>query len=195
VSYAECVTPVLQRGLVDTNDFVSLVTAGERLRRAVVLADDKASFEDLSVLADYDGALVKHAALAPAGLAADLEAALVDLLVYSTEPVWKRAAQRAEAESILCDIDEVLCVAVACHRVGCLTARELADLRTTARDGVGDLVPKLQDLWQFAEDWELTHGPDPDFPNVYHFWEELARFAPTRIELAVALQHRSRRSC
>jgi hypothetical protein len=185
--FAENVQEVLDRKPESENDFVSLAVAGEQLRRSQLIAEET-SVMAARVLERYDDFLSRYRGQVPAGLERDLSGALVELEVYARAPSWGRDA--GDGEEILMGIEQVLSVAAAARRIGRQPEEELKRLASMARDRIADLTPELQDLWQFAEDRLLTFAPDPDCPELFDWWEELAQFSPSRVELQVALKNR-----
>jgi hypothetical protein len=115
----------------------------------------------------------------------DLSGALEDLRAYAGEKRRLRDIERGE--QYLVDVDHVLSIAAAETRAGHRSLEQLADLAAPARPDLAALAPELLDLAQVAEDRRLLFGRDPDYIDLFDFYEELARFAPSRVALESAV--------
>jgi len=172
------------RGSRDPDDFVSVAIAGEALRRSILLWEPcEKSGAALEVydeyLADYQGTL-------PSGVEAALKGVLEDFGGY----LRLEQAERSflEGELLLSELDQVMSVVVAMARVHDRRSLELViDLEGLETWRLGD------ELAQFAEDHELVYAPDPDFPEAFGWWEELAWRAPSRKALVAVVRSEARR--
>lgn len=169
----------MDRGIEDANDFVNLAVTGEELRRALVLAEG--SFESAAAtLSEYDALLPQLRPFVPLQLEADLQAALDALSVANPND--------AQLDDFVVGVDEVLAVAAAGVRAGTLPRTAVERLGRHARDAARELAPRAHHLWQLAHERDLCLGPDPSFPGLYCWLEELAELAPERRAAMGAIQ-------
>lgn len=161
----------MDRGINDENDFVNLAVTGEELRRALALAEGSYAGAD-AALARYDALLPQLRACVPLALETDLQVALDALSVANPND--------EQLDDFVVGVDEVLSVAAAGARAGTLASAAVERLGRQARDFVRELAPRARHLWQLAHERDLCLGPDPLFPDLYRWLEELAELAPER---------------
>jgi hypothetical protein len=184
-NFARAVDQMLDEAPASANDLVSLAISGEQLRRGSALAES-VSDEARRSLERYDAFLeIANNLDWPAELSVDLSGALEDLRAYAGEKRRLRDIERGE--QYLVDVDHVLSIAAAETRAGHRSLEQLADLAAPARPDLAALAPELLDLAQVAEDRRLLFGRDPDYIDLFDFYEELARFAPSRVALESAV--------
>ena len=167
-------------------DFVSLAITGEWLRRALMMCEEPQP-EGQAVLDEYDSALALFEQTEPLELDKNISEALMDVTEYSKQDFLIRDTNAGE--DLLLAIDEVMAVAVAACRVGWIDAGELNRLSQKCINEVWTVAPRLNDLWEYAEHREQSFCA-PDYPLAYHWWECLAQFSPSRIQLASMLSER-----
>ena len=158
-------------------DFVQLAATAGQLRRAV-LALDKKIPEVHGALQDFE---------ARAGSIPDSVVEAVNPSVTEALNLLEEAAHASvfedcteEAERCLDRLDDILSVASAVGRAGRMSSQAVEELGNRVSERVADLAPRLSSVWQHAEDMELSFAPDPDYPDLFSFWEELAWMAPSR---------------
>jgi hypothetical protein len=166
------------------NDFSALIPVGERLRRAANLLQD-VPVEAARALTSYDSFLPRMPKALARRLARELDKVLSEVGQLA-DPTGKGGLPQ-DGETALQGLDEILSLVAAAGRAGHLGPVEVGALGETARTAVAKLAPRLPNLWQFAEDTELAYGPDPDYPGLFSFWEELARLAQSRCDMEAAL--------
>jgi hypothetical protein len=191
-SLAASVDALLDDGPASANDLVALAISGEQLRRGIELAGS-VSADPHRILERYDAFLSTAAVLEwPAELADDIQGALDELRAYGVQSRRLRSLERGE--QLLIDLDHVLSIAAAETRAGHRTPSQLEELAESIRPTLSSLAPRLLDLAQLAEDRLLVLGSDPEYPELFAFYEELARFAPTRIMVENAvIRHAEKR--
>lgn len=174
--------------LTTEGDFVALAAAGEQLRRRLALTE-ASDASALDTLQDYDRRLESLAAdehsEVPGDLQEKLTQALERLQDLSARDISERAPELEIQQALR--IDEILCAASAAGRCGRMTPEDVQQLAVRARTGVNRLAPRLSDLWEFAEQHALRFDDDPDHPGLQSWWEELARFSPSRLSLREAM--------
>ncbi|MDI7270065.1 MAG: hypothetical protein QME96_18910, partial [Myxococcota bacterium] len=183
--FAANVEGILAGGVADADAFVHLAVSGEQLRRAVRFARAGAT-RARRTLRRYDRYLAAHAGALPPDPGKQITAVLRDLRDYSGRAYRARDAEAGRR--LLTELDEILCVGGAAWRTGRLGREKVDALAERARTRMRKVAPRLHDLWQHAEDAEVRFGPDPALPELFSFWEELARLAPSRLALAEALR-------
>lgn len=162
-------------------------THGERLRRVLTLAEDAAPDAN-KALDQYQSYLQSLDTQDSDEFVAGLSEAIDKLAQYASVRSNRRNSN--DGKALLAEIDDLLSCLVACTRAGALPERDLQKQAELVHARVKELAPRLSELWQFAEDVELSLGPDPDF-RVSEWWETLATFASSRQELAAAVSSAS----
>lgn len=177
----------LQEGTSSPGDVAAVAATGELLRRTLAMQENP-SDEAIAVLNEYDRYLRANAALIPAELDPDLDNLIGELETYSQLGVTERDSE--DGIEALRGIDEVLSIGAAACRATALAESKLTDLGLSAASRLREAAPRLPELWQHAEDREQDVGPDPDFMDLYGFWEVLACLAPSRVALELGLSAR-----
>lgn len=118
---------------------------------------------DSEVLIRYDRFIGEYGGERPTDLDRDLEDAIRELAMFASMPLEDRDPECGE--NIVAGIEDILTIAGVCG----------VDLVGKAVRAVSGLVHKLQDIWERAD---YRSGV---------VWGELARFAPGRIELRIAI--------
>lgn len=176
-AYTELLRETLHEGISDTNDFVSLTVTGEELRRALQIAEAPPE-ESVRALEAYEEQLPALAAFAPDGLEDDLAGVMTDLEAYGRVPLSQRDPD--EGDDLVRGVDEVLYVAAATARCGKLSDEAVVAMGEEARERTARVAPKLVHLWDLAEERSVCLGPDPRFPRLFDWIEELAELSSHR---------------
>ena len=183
------------------NDFCSLAIAGESLRRkceAYYEEEDGPQPYAFETLAIYDKFLANYTGETPAEhLEVDMNEVLAELTAYASIKPSERPKDDIDLSSgvlLLHELEQILMIAAACWRARrALEEQVVIKMSVDAWAHVRHLSPYLQDLSQYAEDYELMNGDDPYFISLYNFWKELADFAPSSLAMANMIRQLARR--
>ena len=180
----ETLQGALSQGAGLKDGFVDLALAGEQLRRALVLAEGDHP-EARQALAEYDALLQRQQEPLPDDAESLLEKALTRLEEQARAPGHAKNPEAARGAAMA--LEAALCLAASRFRMGQLTAPEVTALATRARRAVENLSSRLHDLWELADMRDISFGLDPDLPELYRWWSELAALAPARLEFQASL--------
>ena len=164
------------------NDFVSLAVAGECLRRlcqAHLEEDDGPQPYAFETLEKYDTFLSKYQGEYPYHVVDDFKEVLADLTRYGEQPREERDYE--QGCQLLMELEQVLMIMVAGWRARrALDEQVVINCANQACTHIDSIANTLSDLYEFADDHESLNGSDPNFLNLYGFWENLADLAPSR---------------
>jgi len=190
----ECLDTIWERRVSlgwTIDDAISAALTGETLIRAVNMAENDYPAATRA-LGRYTRAMESYEF--PEGHNLKLRESMFDTLSeltrYAEQNILER--DREKGIEILLGIDEILNVACAAKKyawdTGMNNERILDFLSSMAWRTTWELAPNLIDLSEYAEDRELDYAKDFDCFDAYDWWECLAALAPSRIQLAMALQ-------
>jgi hypothetical protein len=140
----------------------------------------------------YKETLKKHAQFCPTFelLEEGMNTALDELKAYAKLPYRERYDDYEESLSLIDNIDEILLVACAAHRVGKLTEEDVAKLSSMAEAVITDqeIWVNLELLFDYVE--HRTGVLVYDVAYVHHFrlWEHLAAYSDSRMKLNYILK-------
>jgi hypothetical protein len=187
-NHAEILVQALREALSEEihseEQFAELAATGELLRREMVLSSNPPEGAS-DILGRYENTLKSM----PGKVATRAQARLQDML-GGLALLADRCSDVVDSDQLkvqLDGVDEALSLAAAAGRAGHLTEAKVEALGETARLAIARLAPRLPDVWQYAEDMELAYGPDPDYPGLFSFWEELACMAESRLYMETAI--------
>jgi hypothetical protein len=180
----ESMMDCLSRAILSIEDFAEMAATGEQLRRCLGMLENPPA-RALEALARYDALLPGL----PAEFVPDLEPILEESLAALVRFAGTAPQEQDENDGRrrLDHLDEILSVAVAGYRGGKLGIKVVESLGARAKELVSARAARLSLLWQYAEDMELSFGPDPDVHRLFDFWEELACLAQSRLDMEQAL--------
>jgi hypothetical protein len=173
---AQSLDEALDDGVVSENGFVSVALTGEQLRRMLPMQDDDVS-EAERVLARYDELLAGYSGPMPDGLEADLGAVFEELDRLAGD----EQQEGEDLENALAHVEDVLAVAAAQWRAGKLETSDVVNLGREAARRAAALAPSLSAVWDLADRASLCLAPNPDLPDLYVFWDEVARYSHERL--------------
>jgi hypothetical protein len=178
-NFAASVARVLDRPSREPNDFVSLAISGEQLRRACAVGEPSGAAQEM--LGRYDHELSTF----PAPSREDLKAGISEVVAELERYAASLRASRAEEIGVaaLLRLDELLSVGAAEVRAGLLPEDDVISLASGVKELLRRIAPMCNELAQFAEDRQLLFGDDTRLPQLYEWWEQLARLAPSRLAL------------
>lgn len=190
--FADNTQSILDDGVECHNDFVSLAISGENLR-------GYAAAKELNPpeLASYDEFLRSYKGEAPDSLESTMADTMADLFTYARESRITRDWE--VGTGLLDDINDGLALAAAMTRAGRWEVSRLKEFAIRARQVIDCLVPKLLDLCQYAEDHQLIYMSDGEWFeqglfDVYSFWEPMAYFSLSRMEMQATVASWARRT-
>tara|TARA_R100000306_G_scaffold59788_1_gene59153 strand:+ start:1327 stop:1953 length:627 start_codon:yes stop_codon:yes gene_type:complete len=171
------------------DDAISAALTAQDLLRANNLAEDDRATSALKLYRK-----VMETYQFPEGHSLKLRESMFDTLSELTQYAEQNILERDKEKGIeiLLGIDEILNVACVAKKydwdTGMNNDRLLTFLSSMAKETAWELAPHLADLSEYAENRELEYAKDFECFDAYDWWECLAALAPSRIQLAMALQ-------
>lgn len=161
------------------NEIAGKIWDGERARRGFEKSPRAAEYER------FVSGLTAEDLLPSSEVASRIDECLEALVEWAGTKMSRRLPE--EAETLLDGLEQLLSVGAVLCRRGWMDREELLAVAGLAAEEVRGLAPHMCEVWEIADDRTLMSLDDPELPGLYAFWEEAARFAPSRLALGSAL--------
>lgn len=189
VQNTEIIERILGQERLSQDDFIDLAVAGEQSHRLIHLREEE-RVSRRKILNKYDTFLESgkdsHVIEGVVErLDDEVESTLRKLSDYAKQSIVDR--RKEEGERLFSELDKMLCVATSAWRSGNLKKEKLLGIAKRVQDRIGELSPRLSELWQYAQDKIDIFLPDFDLPEIQNWVEELAELSSDRLLLEAGL--------